>query len=191
MRNRASRSAKNLSSDDNESITTPKVDRDWFKRTIEIATLAIVAAGFYLGLNQAKKLTESIESSNRSNNLSTWSTITNQGMEIDKIFVDHPEFQQYFFEGVEIKPNDANLPRAQAIATSFLDYLDSATALLYQMKKTPTPVPFVEYDTWNRYFDVQFRRSPLLCHTLFENKDIYGQQILKVALPACRAKKYL
>ncbi|HXH92048.1 MAG TPA: hypothetical protein VNN25_10745 [Thermoanaerobaculia bacterium] len=191
MRDRATRGVKTPDSDDGKPTTRGKVDRDWFKRTIDLVTLAVVAAGFYLGLDQAKKLTESIESSNRSNNLSTWSTITNQGMEIDKIFVDHPEFQPYFFEGVVIRSKDPNFPRAKAIATAFLDYIDSATALLYQMKKTPTPVPFVEYDTWNHYFEVQFGTSPLLCQTLFESKDIYGQEILKVGLPACRAKKYL
>jgi hypothetical protein len=44
---------------------------DWFKRIIDAATLIILGVGLYFAWDQAKKLTESIEASNRSTNIST------------------------------------------------------------------------------------------------------------------------
>ena len=173
---------------------------DWFKRTIDVTTLFIIVAGLFVGVDQAKKLTESIANSNRSNNLSTWSTITTQGQELDKVLVEHPEFQKYFFDGIHIETNDPIFDRANAISLMFLDYIDSVLAFLsYTENEEPRHLPakgshssgrktqetFIERDTWKHYFDSLFRSSPLLCRTLVSNQGFYGREVLKIGLPAC------
>jgi hypothetical protein len=162
-----------------------------FKRFIDVATLLIISAGLCLGLDQARKLTKSIETSNRSNNLSTWSTVTSQGMELDKIFIEHPEFQKYFFSGATINRRDARFEKASAISIMLLDYTDSVLVLLNYLPSEggPERETFIERDTWKRYFMALFRNSPLLCQTLEENKDVYGRQTIQIGQSACLAVK--
>jgi hypothetical protein len=168
-----------------------KESPDRFKRFIDFATLMILIIGLGLGLDQANKLTKSIETSNRSNNLSTWSTVSSQGMEIDKVFIEQPEFQKYFFSGATIDRRDTNFEKASAISIMLLDYIDSVLVFLNYLPSEgdSRKETFIERDTWDRYFASLFRNSPLLCQTLEENKGVYGRQTLKMGRSACLAVK--
>ena len=127
---------------------------DAFKRAIDTLTLVVIVTGLYFAWDQAKQF-------NASQNLSNWSDVSARTYEIDKVFVENPEFRQYFLEGVDIAPDDKNYPRAASIADLLLDYLDSFTSLLdYNQGLLSNDI--LQKEAWHHYFLMSFTKSPLL-----------------------------
>lgn len=185
-----------------KSSTQPKThnsEHDWFKRFIDTATLLIITVGLYFAWDQASKLNESLETSNRNNNIATWNSISNQGMDLDKIFIANPGFQKYFFSSVPIDERNPSFDKASAIATFILDYFDSVMNLIrdfpeeaYSQKpshsgnKENSPhKPYIERDVWNAYFQSVFHSSPLLCATLKSSWNTYGSEMKRLGGGAC------
>ena len=150
---------------------------DLYKRAIDTITLLVIVAGLYFAWDQAKEF-------NAGQNLSNWSDVSARTYEIDKVFVENPEFRKYFLEGVDIAPDDKNYPKAASIAELLLDYLDSFTALLdYNHGLISNGI--LQEEAWKHYFNESFTKSPLLCRRLIADPLNYGQQLRQTGIPLC------
>jgi hypothetical protein len=85
-------------------------------QVIAALSLLVLAGGIWFAIDQAKEVRESIDAS-------TYNTITTQLLEINKIFVEHPELQRYINDKVDVKKGDPNYDRAYAIGTLQLNFL--------------------------------------------------------------------
>ena len=157
---------------------------DWFKRVIDILTLLVITIGLYFAWDQAKKLTESVQLNNKAINLATWASVSNQSMEVDKIFIQNPEFQRYFGDKVKIAENDPNYKKAKAIAFLLLDFLESGLTIVEYLSEGFAE-SIVEKDAWHTYVKTMFQSSPILCKQYTENKSNYGSTLRRHADAAC------
>lgn len=159
--------------DSNPSTQTSDV----YKRVIDTVTLLVIIAGLYFAWDQAREF-------NAGQNLSNWSDVSARTYEIDKVFVENPEFRQYFLEGVDITPGNKDYPKAASIAELLLDYLDSFTALLdYNHGLISNGI--LQEEAWKHYFNQSFTKSPLLCRRLIADPLNYGQQLRQTGIPLC------
>ena len=148
-----------------------------YKRVIDTLTLLVIVAGLYFAWDQAKEF-------NAGQNLSNWSDVSARTYEIDKVFVENPEFRKYFLEGVDIAPDDKDYPKAASIAELLLDYLDSFAALLdYNHGLISNGI--LQEEAWKHYFNESFTKSPLLCRRLIADPLNYGQQLRQTGIPLC------
>lgn len=140
-------------------------------RVYEITLLFIgVIVTFSFGAYQVFSFQTSLQSS-------TAATIYSQQQEIDKIFVDMPHLQPFFWYdqplpapgSPPIGALESSLVRAQAagVASRILDHFEHLT---FQMEATF----HTEAEEWEEYMRESFRRSPTLCLTLWEDRDEYG-----------------
>ena len=150
---------------------------DVYKRVVDTVTLLVIVIGLYFAWDQAKEF-------NASQNLSNWSDVSARTYEIDRVFVENPEFRKYFLEGVDIAPDDKDYPKAASIAELLLDYLDSFTALL-DYKHGLISNGILQEEAWKHYFNESFTKSPLLCRRLIAGPLNYGPQLRQTGIPLC------
>lgn len=112
----------------------------------------------------------------------TGATFPREPFEIDKVFVENPEFRQYFLEGIDISPEKKDYVKATAIAELLLDYLDSFTSLLdYNQGLLSNNI--LQKEAWHHYFNVSFTKSPLLCKRLIADPLNYGVKLRETGVP--------
>lgn len=168
-------------------VSVPKEPQDRFRRFLELGTFCVVVLGLVLGWDQANKIRDSIDASNKSTNLASWANIATLTLEMDKLFVDNPGLQKYFSGSVAIDETHADYELVMALAAAMMDYFDSVASFNTYLNQVPNPI--VETGTWNRYFESTFRTSPILCKFLSENLESYGSSIRKVGEPACGLRR--
>lgn len=147
---------------------------DWFKKLIDITTLAVIVVGLYFAFDQAKKLSESIEST-------TWNNVTAQQLTVDKLFIDNPGFRKYFYAGLPVSQGDPDYDRAAAIAEFLFDFMDG-----YYSSARHLSLESSNPDAWKNYFRSIFLKSPLACSILREELAEYSRDLASVARKPCR-----
>lgn len=85
--------------------------------------------------------------------------------EVGTAFIEYPEMRQYFHDGRE--PDDADRPRAEAIAISLANAMDFAISHFDAIEDE-------EKSAWESYFDHVLTRSPVLSEYLKTRKDWYS-----------------
>lgn len=85
-----------------------------------------------------------------------FSPLDNKQFELDKIFIDYPEYRKYFYNGVTLGSNvsDKNT-QITAIAEYILDYF----AEIIHQKKVYRNV--IDIDYWMEYMEDYFAKSPI------------------------------
>ena len=121
---------------------------------------------------------------NRATNLSSWVGLSNETIDIDKVFIENPEFQKYFFQKAKISKDDPNYAKARAIGLLMLDYAESSLATVDYLHKH-LPEVIVDKEAWETYFTNVFHSSPLLCDLYAENKSGFGKMLRRFADAAC------
>jgi hypothetical protein len=158
--------------------------RELYKMIVDTATFIAIAAGLYFAWDQAKKIAESIDTYNRSLNVSILSNVSTQTMQEDQVFVDNPTLSKYFFDSTDIKEDDVNYDKVRAIALTMLDYFDQVGVLVhYSAENLHDSIS--ESDAWDKYFNYIFKRSPVMCHLYLQAPELYGARLQKIATPAC------
>ena len=161
-----------------QELKSAKESRDTYTRAIDTLTLVVIALGLYFAYDQARQF-------NQNQNLSNWSDVSARTYEVDRVFVDNPEFQKYFLDGVDVTPGDKDYPKALSIAVLVLDYLDSFNVLLdYNHDLISDGI--LQQEAWKHYFSQSFTKSPLLCRTLMSDPESYGPQLRNTGIPLCK-----
>lgn len=100
-------------------------------------------------------------------------------MDVDKQFIQHPDMVKYIYEGVRVSADSDDYPKAYALAVLVIDLMDSATVMGNHIDPN-----IFEPDAWERYYEYQFKVSPIICEVITVEADIYGKEIV------ARGKKY-
>jgi hypothetical protein len=161
-----------------QELKLERESRDNYSRAIDTLTLVVIAVGLYFAYDQARQF-------NQNQNLSNWSDVSARTYEVDRVFVDNPEYQKYFLDGVDIAPGDKDYPKALSISLLLLDYLDSFNVLLdYNHDLISDGI--LQREAWKHYFTESFKKSPILCRTLMSDPESYGPQLQKTGIPICK-----
>jgi hypothetical protein len=117
-----------------------------------------------------------------------FSTMTNQSLASDDVFLRYPELRPYFYSGKALVENDPLADKVKSAAEYYLDYFESLTT---QLKKYPNIWRF-ERNAWEANIIDMFAWSPALCHYLEINKEWYDDELigLKKAGEAKRRQGY-
>src|SRR5687768_11251867 len=106
---------------------------NWTEITQSIASMA----GVFIGLFGFLILTYQIHQLHCTIQAETHEKLYSQARDVMRIFIEHPEMRPFFYEGVDIQPDD---PRHQQLATMaeiMADYLEHITL---QRKNLPRDV---------------------------------------------------
>ena len=145
----------------------------------EALSLVISALGLIsivLLINQTRQLSNSLEST-------VHQAITNQMLEVNRIFIENPDLRPYFYSGKAISPQDPNLAKALAVADLQLDFFDSFWTQSDNLPELHRDGP--EWDAWNNYIGDSFRHSPIMCKRLQEVHGWYTPDFIKFAGEFC------
>src|SRR4051812_24934838 len=104
-------------------------EKDTFKRCVDVLTLVIIAGGLAIGIDQAYEIRKSIDTANASTNFSTWNSVAQQWLDMDAIFVEHPDLRKYIFDGAPAPADQKEFERANAVANKVLDFIDNAITI--------------------------------------------------------------
>jgi hypothetical protein len=118
---------------------------------------------------QTRAIATQTEHSAASLRSTAYKAITDQEMEIDKLFIEHPKLRPYFYSGQKINEDNPDFAQAEAIAEYELDFFDSAQHQLEYIAVTKD----IDMAEWNAYFDDSFRNSPILCARLNKIRTWY------------------
>jgi hypothetical protein len=101
-------------------------------------------------------------------------------MSVDKLFVDSPGLNKYFFEGSSISRDDWQYDKAASVANYFLDFIDGYfSSSLHLSQESSDPAK------WNAFFKSVFRNSQIMCSVLRENTDVYNDDLAELARKPC------
>ncbi|WP_311274836.1 hypothetical protein [Methylobacterium sp. WCS2018Hpa-22] len=155
------------------------------KAIIETLTFIIIGASFLISLYQTKKISESLDTSNRAINGTIWAAIVTQSLEVNKVFIAEPHMQKYFYSNVDINDADVNFEKASAIATLMIDYF-AAVMDFYSEDVDTTPQNEVTRINWRKSFVGIFKRSPLLCRHYDANSAYFAEMIREISKEGCK-----
>jgi hypothetical protein len=88
--------------------------------------------------------------------ITTYTGATDLVLDIDHVFVEHPELRKYFYDGEDLShATEDNRAKVEAIAELMLDCFEG----IWDMKATYTPV---DRDSWGQYILDMMSTSPVM-----------------------------
>jgi hypothetical protein len=129
-----------------------------------IATLATLASVVIL-LTQTLDLRRSVE---RDTYQKAYQTV----YDLDRLFLDHSELRDYFYEGRPVDKSTDPVTRARVESTAewISDFFDN---LIYNKKMGPDE----DWGAWESYIDATFDRSPALRDYVNRHRDWYSPEL--------------
>ena len=161
----------------------------WFRRlspyevlNVTFSILGLLSLYFLLEQTrgtfvQAQHLARSVESG-------AYQSITNQLLELHKLYLEHPALRPYFRGGRDIRPDDPNYQQALVLAEYQLDFFDSVWVQSEQMPHILDPNG-PAWLSWMAYMKDSFALSPITCRHLDTVKTWYTPQFVDFARAAC------
>ncbi len=161
----------------------------WFRRlspyevlNVVFSVLGLLSLYFLLEQTrgtfvQAQHLARSVESG-------AYQSITNELLELHKLYLEHPELRPYFRRGRDIRPDDPNYEQALVLAEYQLDFFDSFWVQSEQMphilsREGP------QWLSWLAYMRDSFALSPVMCRHLDSVKTWYTPEFVAFAKASC------
>jgi hypothetical protein len=172
-------------------------------RLVELASLLLSTAGFVIIIINLIDTRGTIRS-NIDLNMNNWS------FEIDKVFIAHPECKKYFNDSVpiysssqikdhdtggltqyqrnicRIKPDtvsDTFYAQVKAVSDLMIDCFDGVLGNRQYFVRS-------DREYWIKWFYNNFNRSPILCKTLAETEDEFGDEIKELFKQWRNNKRY-
>jgi hypothetical protein len=117
----------------------------------------------------------------------TYGTIAAHTLEIDRLFIERPYLRPYFYGGKDLsKADKETYHRVMAMAEFQLDAFD---AIMTQRDYLPDDKDKQEdLQTWQRYFEDSFTKSPALCERISWNPDWYMTSLVNIAHAKCQKR---
>src|SRR3954451_4283783 len=114
----------------------------------ELFQVILTIIGFGFVLYSIKQISATLK-------ISAHTAATVNLLELDKLFIENPEYWPYFHRNMEMASDDGRYLKLVAIADFMLDYFQG---LLQQ-----APHAWNSSDTSRRFIREMFRSSPILC----------------------------
>ena len=165
-----------------------KRDTARFKRWMDSATLVIIAGGLGIAIYQSYEIRKSIDAANASTNFSTWNSTAQQWLDMDGMFVEHPETRKYIFEGATAPTEQKELEQSMAVANKVIDFIDNAITIEAYTKDEKQSTGFrniLNQDGWDNYFGEIFSKSPMICDRIRNHELGYFPATVAMARTKC------
>jgi hypothetical protein len=158
---------------------------DLISLAISLLTLVALVIGLFslVVINrQTREIATQTKYSAASLQSTAYKAITDQVLEADRLFIEHPKLRPYFYSGVEIGKDNPDYDVVEAMAEYQLDFFDSVQ---HQLKYRREVFGDIKLETWQRYFDDTFSNSPILCKRLNETATWYEPQAVTRQQAVC------
>ncbi len=161
---------------------------EFFSILIQLAFVVVTSYTLYFLNRQVTVLIEQTKTFKIQANLlehnlkaSAFLPLNNYQADLNKIFIDNPDFRQYFYDGVEISKNEKNYNKAISIADFMLDFFDAVFVQksLYNLSGS----------WWIGFMTKSFITSPTLCKRLDENSSMYTEKLHKLKRRALESRR--
>jgi hypothetical protein len=147
---------------------------DLIKLIVSLASFVTVCVTLFFLVLQNRTIVLQTKFNLQSVESNVFSTMTNQSLASDEVFLSHPELRPYFYSGKVLVENDPLAERVKSAAEYYLDYFESQTT---QLRKYPN-LWRSEKNAWEANIIDMFAWSPVLCQYLEINKDWYDEELL-------------
>lgn len=134
---------------------------------------AMVTLSFIVSFSALFFAFEQSRIANRGVEAQIWQQITQQGNDISRIFIDHPNLRPYFYDDKPIDRNDPNFQAVMPVCELYLDYIDSMQDE-YVFALPGMGINGENRVLWDRYFKDMFASSPALRAYAIEKKFWYS-----------------
>jgi len=126
--------------------------------------LALVAASVSFLAWQTLSLAKQTELSANATRAAIYQNIAQLMIDIDRFFVDRPQFKAYFYAGAEVPESGQLRDQIWSVAEMFLDFAENVRCQSPLMPEYP-------WDTWGGYFKLLHDESPVLREVLNDYVD--------------------
>ena len=140
----------------------------------EALSLSLQIVGYCLILLSIGIVTFQVILTKRTIETAANSSVGLRQINVDKIFVEKPHIYKYFQLGVEVNSSDADYEEARAVAQLLANYFDTYFLQRIHLKQLYTET------SWKSYMSDYFASSPILCQHIFEYKDWYTKDLIKL-----------
>lgn len=144
---------------------------------------AMVILSFIVSFGVLIFAVEQARISNRGVEAQTWQEITQQGNDISRIFVDHPNLRPYFYDSVPIDRHDPNFHAVMSICELYLDYIDSMQDD-YVFALPGMGINGENRVLWDQYFKDMFASSPALRTYAIDKQNWYAPGEFEQYMPS-------
>ncbi len=141
----------------------------------EIMSLVFSTAGFITVIVTIRQLIDQTSHLRRTVLTNATEIISSFTLEVNKVFVDHPELRPYFHSGQDISDDHPEHNRALAVAELLLDYCDT---IIEQKGRLPEIWPTEEATYAHRYTVDMFKQSPILCRFVETHSSWYSDTLM-------------
>ena len=131
-----------------------------------MASAVVACLGFVILIYQIYQLRQAIRAD-------THGKVYDHALEVQRFFVECPEFRAYFYDGKRMHPEDGEYPRLLAFTELFADYLEH---IMLQCDHVPNDVRVA----WENYTRSFLRSSPVLCAFIARNEASYCKGFVKI-----------
>ncbi len=118
--------------------------------------LVFVVVSLFFVFRQTRDLNRQTELATQASRVSAYNEVARQMMEIDRFFVENPQYKPYFYEGKAASKDQADYPAIASIAEWLADFMDSVFMLARTLPEYPWDT------TWYVYFCDLLKASPAL-----------------------------
>lgn len=143
----------------------PRAEKATWQWVVEMVILGV---GVVLGWQTLSLGLTQFETANAGLSSSAAAAVYQQQQDIDNIFIEHPETDPYFSDGIAAPTTAQDRAKIRSIAFRLIDHFDH---VLYQLNNGLFES---NYDAWVHYIKRSFEKSPILCETLLNNNMEYG-----------------
>jgi hypothetical protein len=147
---------------------------DLIKLIVSIASFVTVCVTLFFLVLQNRTIVLQTKFNLQSVESSVFSTMTNQSLASDDVFLRYPELRPYFYSGKALVEKDPLADKVKSAAEFYLDYFESQAT---QLRKYPNLWRF-EKNAWEANIIDMFAWSPALCQYLEINKEWYSEELL-------------
>ena len=161
---------------------------DLIKLIVSVGSFVTVCVTLFFLVLQNRTIVMQTKFNLQSVESSVFSTMTNQSLASDDVFLRNPGLRPYFYSGKALIKNDPLADKVKSMAEFYLDYFESQAT---QLRKYPNLWRF-EKNAWEANIIDMFAWSPALCQYLEINKEWYSEELmgLKKAGEAKRRQGY-
>jgi hypothetical protein len=108
----------------------------------------------------------SIYFAKRGNENSAYDRATDLFLEIDRVFIEHPEVRLYFYGNQDLQPGDPIAPKVEAVAELILDVFE-------WIWRRQRELSLKDQEGWRRYILERLDSSTALCDYYKKNSEWY------------------
>jgi len=149
---------------------------DLIKLIVSLASFVTVCVTLFFLVLQNRTIVLQTKFNLQSVESSVFSTLTNQALASDDLFLRYPELRPYFYAGKVPGENDPLADKVKAATEYYLDYFESLTT---QLKKYPH-LWRSEKNAWEANIIDMFAWSPALCRSLEVNQKWYDEELTEL-----------